>query len=186
MSQREKKLIFILFGAAFFIVNIFLFTSYTEAKQKKQVQLKTSTQELALKKQQILDFSDRMDESDWLNKYEPKAGTHADIRADLVNFVERGARNAGVSPKKRPMPLAQDPDEGGRYGTARVEMIVSGEDAKLYRFLTELQNPEQSRSITFLRIKPQRDDPTRVDCELILTQWFSFASDELPEEGTDY
>jgi hypothetical protein len=45
-------------------------------------------------------------------------------------------------------------------------------DDQLYKWLVELQDPALSRAITFLRISPQRDDPTRVDCELEVTQWF--------------
>ena len=53
MNEREKKLIFLLFGAAFIIVNIFLFTSYTEAKQKKKTALQKNAAELDLKKKEI-------------------------------------------------------------------------------------------------------------------------------------
>ena len=40
--------------------------------------------------------------------------------------------------------------------------------------------PELNRAITFLRISPQRDDPTRVDCELEVTQWFRPEIEEEP------
>ena len=35
MNSREKTLIFVLFGVAFLIINIFLFTSYQTVMQKK-------------------------------------------------------------------------------------------------------------------------------------------------------
>ena len=35
MNSREKTLIFVLFGVAFFVINIFLFTSYPDGDAKK-------------------------------------------------------------------------------------------------------------------------------------------------------
>lgn len=182
MNQREKKLICILFGGAFFIVNIFLFSSYKGAKQKKEIQLKKNADELALKNKQITESDDRINEVDWLIEHEPKEGTHAEVRADLVNFAEQSALRSGVTAKKRPSPLPENLEEDGRYSTARVEMLVNARDAELYRWIIELQNPEKSRSVTFLRVKPQRDDNTRVECELVLTEWFTPASEESSDE----
>jgi hypothetical protein len=53
-------------------------------------------------------------------------------------------------------------------------------DRELYRWLTDLQDPAKARSVTLLRISPQRDDATRVDCTLEVTQWFSPESEEDP------
>ena len=53
-------------------------------------------------------------------------------------------------------------------------------DSQLYKWLSDLQEPRLSRSITFLRISPQRDDPTRVDCELEITQWFQPEMEQEP------
>ncbi len=182
MNDREKKLIFILFGGAFFIVNIFLFSSYTEAKQKKEIQLKKNADELALKKKEIGESDDRISEIEWLIDNGPKEGVHAEVRADLVNFAEKSALRAGVSTKKRPSPLPENPDEDGSYSTARVEMLVNARDPEFYRWLIELQDPQKGRAVTFLHIKPQRDDNTRVECELVLTQWFTPILDDAPAE----
>lgn len=176
MNEREKKLIFVLFGAAFLIVNIYLLTSYFAAVQDRKSALKKNAAELAMKKQQIREAGGRQDEMNWLIDHAPKEGTHAAVRADLVVFAERSAQQNGVMPKSsksRPIPLPEDPNEVGIYRTARVKVLVNARDPELYRWLIELQDPAQSRSITMLRIAPQRDDKERVDCELELTQWFS-------------
>ena len=172
MNQREKKLIFILFGAAFLIVNLFLFSSYSSTKQKKEMLLKKNAEELVLKKRQILESDERMDEMNWLIDNAPKEGTHAGVRAELVTFTEQSAQRNSVTPKSRPVPLPENFEETGVYRTAKVKMLVNARDPEFYRWLIELQNPEKSRSVTNLRIQPQRDDPTRIDCELELTQWF--------------
>jgi len=182
MNSREKKLIFILFGAAFLIVNLFLFTSYQSAKQKKEVALKKNAAELQLKHEEMNQSEEKVDEMNWLIDHAPQEGNHSDVRADLVTFTETSAKRNRVKTKKRPTPIPEDIEEQGAYRTARVKVTVNAADPELHRWLIELQDPEKSRSITYLRIQPQRDDPHRVDCELELTQWFYPATGENSEE----
>ncbi len=66
MNDREKKLIFILFGAAFLIVNIFLFTSYNAAMKKKENQLKQGTKDLKKMKTELDAWESQMSDVDWL------------------------------------------------------------------------------------------------------------------------
>lgn len=178
MNEREKKLIIILFGAAFIIVNLFGFTSYNAALQKKQVELKTGADELKLKRRQLVEANDRMDEVDWLAENMPAEGTHAGVRADLVTFTEQSANKQRVDIKKRPRPQGEDPNETGDFRSAVVKVQVNCRDAELYRWLCELQNPKKARAITRLKITPHRDDKTRIDCDLEVTQWFSPISED--------
>lgn len=184
MNEREKKLIFILFGAAFLIVNVFLFTSYTAAKQKKEAAIEKNKKSLALKKKEIDESDERIDEMNWLIDHEPGEGSHAAVRAELVTFTEQSARRNGVTSKSRPVPVPENIEEQGAFRTAQVKMIVNAPDREFYRWLVELQNPEKSRSVTRIRVNPQRDDPTRIDCELELTQWFLPATEDNTEEVT--
>ncbi|BDS05684.1 hypothetical protein NT6N_07240 [Oceaniferula spumae] len=183
MNDREKKLIFLLFGAAFIIVNLFLYTSYTAAKQKKEIALDKGAKEIALKEKQLLEADERIAEMNWLIDYAPKEGTHAAVRADLVTFAEQSAQRNGITMKKRPVPVREEAEPTGAYHIARVKVLVNARDPEFYRWITELQNPEKSRSVTMLRISPQRDDPTRIDCELEITQWFAPAADDLLDDN---
>ena len=74
--------------------------------------------------------------------------------------------------KVRPSPQLADADESGAYRSAKVKVEASATDRELYGWLTDLQDPRKSRSVTLLRISPQRDDPARVDCVLEVSQWF--------------
>ncbi|MBK1832225.1 hypothetical protein JIN77_15915 [Verrucomicrobiaceae bacterium R5-34] len=178
MNDREKKLIFILFGAAFLIVNVFLFTSFTTARQKKQMELMKGEKELALKNKQLDEAGERQNEIDWLLDHAPQPGTHASVRADLVTYVQQTAQRNNLTLKKPPVPVREELEPTGAYRIAQVRVLVNARDAELLRWLTELQNPDKSRSVTMLRISPQRDDATRVDCELEVTQWFAPATDD--------
>jgi len=178
MNEREKKLIIILFGAALIIVSLFGYTSYSAALQKKRVELKTGADELTLKRSQLEEANERMAEVTWLAENMPAEGTHASIGADLVTFTEQSANKQRIDIKKRPSPQREDENETGDFRSAVVKVQVNCRDAELYRWLCDLQNPKKARAITFLKITPQRDDATRIDCQLKVTQWFSPISEE--------
>ena len=181
MNEREKKLIIILCSAAFIVANLFGFTAYNAALQKKRVELKTGGDELKLKRSQLEEAHERNDEITWLAENLPGDGTHASVRADLVTFTEQSAVKHRVTIKKRPSPLREDPNETGDFRSAIVKVQVNCRDAELYRWLCDLQNPKIARSVTRLRITPQRDDATRINCELEVTQWFSPISEDEEE-----
>jgi hypothetical protein len=180
MNDREKKLIFILFGAAFLIVNIFLFTSYNAAMKKKENQLKQGTKDLKKMNTELDAWESQIADVDWLLDNPPVEGTHGKIGAELATYTEKSALRYKVQLKKRPSPQRENPEEGGAFRSARVKVLGNAMDRELYLWLTDLQDPQKGRSITSLRISPQRDDPTRVDCELEVTQWFT---PEIEEEA---
>lgn len=178
MNEREKNLIFILVGAGFIVANLFGFTTYRGALDKKKAEFKKGESELKVKRRQLEESYERIDEIEWLAENRPVDGTHASIRAELVTFTEQSARKHRVDIKRRPSPLRADPEESGPFRSAVVKVMVNCRDAELYRWLCDLQDPRKSRSITRLRITPQRDDATRIDCELEVTRWFSPLSED--------
>jgi hypothetical protein len=180
MNNREKKLIFILFGAAFLIVNVFLFTSYNTAMKKKENQLKQGTKELKKMNKELDAWASQEDDVNWLVDNPPVVGIHSQVRSDLVSVVQRSAQKYRVTPKKAPIPQPENTEEFGAYRSARVKVLGNAMDRELYLWLTDLQDPQKGRSITSLSISPQRDDPTRIDCELEVTQWFT---PEIEEEA---
>lgn len=172
MNTREKNLILILFGVAFLIINAFVFTSYQAAIIQKRVQLQKGARQLEQMEKDLAMWATRAAEVEWLSNHQPAEGVHGTVGAELVKDAEEAARRHGITLPKRPSPQKADTDEAGVYQSARVKVLADAMDQQLYNWLTDLQNPEKSRSITFLRISPQRDDPTRVDCELEITQWY--------------
>lgn len=178
MNEREKKLIFILFGAAFLIANVFAFTTYQKAMARKQIELTRKTQDYEKKMEELDKADSRLEERRWLENHAPKEGTHAEVRAELVTFTEQSAGRRQVKLKRRPELLSADTKQDGAYRSASIKVIANAEDKQLYSWLADLQDPEKSRTITSLRITPQRDDPTRVDCVLEVASWFTPKSEE--------
>lgn len=173
MSNREKKLIYLLFGAAFIIVNVYLYTSYNAAKTQKQKLLAKGRADIERMQKDIDNAGKLQEDLDWLRDHEPAEGVHDAVRSNLLVAVRQSALKYRVVPKKGPQPLPERADESGAYRSARVEVLANARDRELFLWLTDLQDPQKSRSITFMSITPQRDDPTRVDCKLEVTQWFT-------------
>lgn len=173
MNKREKTLIAVLFGVAFFIVNIFLFTSYQAGMQKKRSQLNNGAKQLRQMDEDLAIWESQAQDVEWLSNNQPAEGVHGNIGADLVKETVTMAQRHGVILPSLPSPLPADNQEFGVYRSARVKVKANAMDEQLYKWLTDLQDPERSRSITSLRISPQRDDQTRVDCELEVAQWFT-------------
>lgn len=178
MNEREKNLILILVGAAFIIANLFGFTTYSTSLKKKEAQLKTGASELKLKRQQIEEADERIDEIDWLAENRPADNTHDGVLAELVAFTEQSANKNRINIRKHPKPLPAKLDEVGNFSQAVVRVSVDCRDAELYRWLCELQDPKKARAITRLKIMPQRDDATRISCEVEVSQWFTPVDEE--------
>jgi hypothetical protein len=173
MNNREKKLIIILFGAAFIIVNLFLFTSFNTAKQQKKALFSKGAKDLEKMELELDEADSQIPDRDWLFDNPPVEGTHGKVGAELATYTEKSALSNRVKLKKRPSPQREDAEESGAYRSARVKVLGNATDRELYLWLTDLQDPKQGRSITQLRISPQRDDATRIVCELEITQWFT-------------
>ena len=180
MNAREKNLVFLLFGVAFLVINIFLFTSFKAAMQKKRSQLDIGAKKLELMEQDLATWESKADDVEWLANNQPVVGVHGNIGAELAAYTEEVAKRHGVVLSKRPSPQRADTEEEGAYRSARAKVTANAMDNQLYKWLSDLQDPELSRSVTFLRISPQRDDPTRIDCELEITQWFRPEMEEEP------
>jgi|GEM_PF-863066 hypothetical protein len=180
MNDREKKLLTLLVVAAFVIANIFVYNLYNKGKQRLTVVLANGKNEIEEKSDKLAKAKNRYDEWDWFIENQPADGIHGRIRAELATYAEQSASRYRVLMKKRPILQREDLSEGGIFRSAKVKVIANGRDAEIYRWLVDLQDPKKSRSITRLMIAPQRDDATRMDCELELAQWFSPVS-----EGSD-
>ena len=180
MNTREKKLIAVLFGAAFLIVNVFLFTSYTEAKQRKTNQLNQGAKQLKQMKKELGAWKSQAEDVEWLSNNQPVEGTHGEIGADLTTYIEKSALRNRVKPRTRPSLQPQDLEESGAYRSATVRVAGNATDRELYMWMVDLQDPKKMRSITRLNIRPQRDgnDASKADCELEVTQWFTPKPDD--------
>ncbi|MFK7912219.1 MAG: hypothetical protein AB8F34_16715 [Akkermansiaceae bacterium] len=185
MNDREKKLLVLLGVAAFVIINIFAFNIYQKGIKRMKATLNNDGKEIQEKTEALIKADENLDDWDWWIENQPAQGTHGGVGAELATYTERSAGRYGLQIKRRPSPLRENLSEPGIFSSAKVKVSTNGRDAEMYRWLTDLQDPQKFRSITRLVITPQRDDATRMDCELEISQWFEPLPDDAEVTDAD-
>lgn len=171
MSPREKNLL-IFFGIAGFAVLNFLGINFYNTKRAEV----TSQRALAIKKletaQTISESRDQIaDEMDWLAEHEPEPVANQDIQTQLQQLVEREAKSIGLTIKTQ-KPLPTDTTSGSHYHRAKLQITVTGNEESLYRWFDRLNMPDKFRIASQIRLSPNTQDDTKIDCTATIEQWF--------------
>jgi hypothetical protein len=174
MNDREKKLVVMLGATAFAIVNLALYFKLYEPMRNKARKDIVASQATLKNADIFLDMRDQYaDEIDWLEKHQPKTAPPQEIDASLQRFAQSESLRNGLKTKprgQRILPSIQDP--GLIFARSRVEQNVTGREDALYRWLYRLQTPSEFRAITALRLAPDREDDTLIDCKVVVEEWF--------------
>ena len=170
MSDREKKLLALLLIAGFLIVNFFLYSIYVEKKSLYARDLESAKSQL----QQAITFressSEFAEQMTWLKEKEPAPATYQETQNALQLFAETQARNLGLTVKSQE-PLPTD-ESGTHYHRAQVKINLSGQEKALYQWFDAINDPDVFRTTYQIRMSPNTQDDTLIDCSATLSQWF--------------
>jgi hypothetical protein len=108
---------------------------------------------------------------DWLAEHEPEPTANQDVQTQLQQFAEREAKSTGLTIKTQ-KPLPTDATEGRNYHRAKIQFTVTGTEESLYRWFDRLNTPEQLRIASQIRLSPNTQDDTKIDCTVTVEQWF--------------
>lgn len=170
MSTREKNLLIILCLAGFLMLNFFLFSQYRQKKSLLEVGLDTAKNELQLAitlQENSVQISSEMD---WLTEHEPQAADYQTIQAQLLKFVDSEASKVGLEKKKQAYETTDT--SGTHFHRVQIIFNVTGREEALYRWLHAINEPTAFRAATQIRINPNSQDDTLVDCAVVISQWF--------------
>lgn len=170
MSSREKKLLIFFATAGFLVLNFLAIGLFN----KKQLEVETQRNQARVKLDTAEMFRDSreqvVDEMEWLAEHEPEPVANQDVQTQLQQLCEREARTAGLTIKTQ-KPLPTD-TTGLHYHRARIQLTVNGDEQALYRWFDRLNIPEQFRIASSIRISPNKEDDTKIDCTATIEQWF--------------
>ncbi|MBC7980312.1 MAG: hypothetical protein H7Y36_07090 [Armatimonadetes bacterium] len=170
MSPREKKLLALLLTAGFIILNFFLYTFYIQKKTRLSNELNVAQAKL----QQALAFqqssSQLAEEMTWLAEHEPAAAAYQDVQTTIQQFAEAQARNFGLTIKSQEL-LPTD-TSGLHYHRAQIKINLTGQEQALYRWFDAINDPASFRTAYQIRLTPNAQDDTLIDCSATLSQWF--------------
>lgn len=170
MSDRERKLL-IFFGVAIFLVANFFAYSLISKKQQEVASEVTKLEGVIREAEEFEAMEAQVrDEMQWLEDREPEPVEAEPVGPKLEQFANARATSAGLTVKKRT--ILPDDETGPSYWRARVEMQVSGMEQALYRWLSQLQDPNRFRAVTALRMSPNREDDTLIDANVVVEEWF--------------
>jgi FtsP/CotA-like multicopper oxidase with cupredoxin domain len=170
MSDREKKLLALFLIAGFLIVNFFLYSLYVEKKSLYASDLESAKSQL----QQAITFressSEFAEQMTWLAENEPAPATYEETQSALELFAVTQAQNLGLNVKSRE-PLPTD-ETGIHFHRAQVKINLSGQEKALYQWFDAINDPEVFRTAYQIRMSPNTQDDTLIDCSATVSQWF--------------
>lgn len=171
MSPREKTLLLFFASAAFLLLNFLGFRLFADHRTSLQNKRSAALVELETAERFRASSEDILDEMDWLAEHEPEPQPFQDVQNALQQLAESEATAAGLTIKTQKL-LPTDTTSGVHYHRAKVQISVTGSEEALYRWFDRINVPQQFRSATLLRISPNREDDTRIDCTADIEQWF--------------
>lgn len=171
MSNREKRLLFLFGFAGFFILNVLGFKLYQGKKQELSNRLTDARSKLQTAEIISSSRDQVAEDMAWLAENEPEPAAGQDVQTKLQKFCENEARAAGLTIKiQRPMPT--DATEGRHYHRAKFQFTMTGTEQGLYQWLHRVNVPSDFRIATKIRLNPNKEDDTKIDCVAEVEQWF--------------
>jgi hypothetical protein len=171
MSPREQKLL-IFFGlAGFAILNLLAFNYAQTKRTEVDAQRQQALQKLATAEMFQESSAQVIDQMNWLAEHEPQPATNQEVQTSLQQLTEREAKSAGLTIKTQ-KPLPTDAGEGKHYHRAKIQITVTGAEEALYRWFDKLNTPDQFRIASEIRLTPNQQDDTKIDCTATIEQWF--------------
>ena len=172
MSSREKNLLSLLLLAGFLMLNFFLYSLFKQKKTIFQTNLDTAKNNLQLAIIQQTNSEQFADQMQWLATHEPEPSNGETIQGQLQAYIDDQARVSGLTIKGKQRFLPTDAPQGANYHRAQIEISVTGSDQNIYRWLYIINEPSAFRAATQIRLTPNTQDDTLLDCTAIISQWF--------------
>ena len=170
MSAREKNLLTLFLVAGFFILNFFLYSLFIQKRAQLQNELSAAKSKL----QQAIVFSESSaqirNEIEWLAQHERNPAVYQDVQTELQQFAVNQAQTFGLTIKAQEL-LPTD-ESGVHFHRAQVKLNVTGEEQSLYRWFNAINDPDAFRATYQIRISPNAQNDTLIDCSATLAQWF--------------
>jgi len=171
MSAREKKLLTFFAIAGFVILN-FLAIGFAKSKRLEVDRDRAAARQKLATAEMFRESRGQVtDQMEWLAEHEPQPAANQDVQTTLQQLAEREAKATGLMIKTQE-PLPTDATAGRHYHRAKIQLTVTGTEEALYRWFDRLNVPEQFRIASQIRLTPNQQDDTKIDCTATIEQWF--------------
>jgi hypothetical protein len=171
MSPREKKLLIFFASAGFIVLNFLGFGFYQTQRAEVERARDQARQQLDTAEMYRASREQVNDQMEWLASHEPDPASNQDVQVQLESLCKKEAQSAGLTIKNQRL-LPTDASEGRHYHRAKIQITVTGTEQALYRWFDRLNMPDQLRAATYIRLSPNQQDDTVIDCTATVEQWF--------------
>jgi type II secretory pathway component PulM len=164
MTPREKNLLIFLGVALFIILNLVGFNSFYSPAINKARGAKTIAEGKLEEAERVLSQSAELEpEIQWLERTGTVVTNPPVAQSKLQALLRKqaSARNLDIR-DSRILPY----QPGLHYDRVRVLFKVTGMELDVFSWLTSIHQPTQRQVVTKMEMKPQNNDPTRVECEI--------------------
>lgn len=170
MSPREKNLLIFFALAGFAIVNLLAFNFATSKRVEVNANRAQAEQALATAETFRTNSEQVSKEMEWLAEHQPEPAANQDVQTNLQLFADRHAKEVGLTIKaQKPFPTDAT---GTHFHRAKFQFTVTGTEQALYQWFDRLNVPDQLRITTQIRLTPNQQDDTKIDCTATVEQWF--------------
>lgn len=174
MSKRESNLL-LLFGATGLIF-LLLWGYQSYAGFRVRLQNDRVAAENALREAELyLKSSESIqDEIDWLSQHEPAPQAGEQVPTKLQQLASAEATKAGMQVKKMEIlpDRSAESEEATLYRVGQVKFTVTGDEKNLYAWFDRMHSPNDFRAISQLTLSPNREDDSKIDCQVVFDQWY--------------
>ncbi len=171
-TRNEKILLAILIAIVFFSGNYYGYRWLA----KRQADLQASYQDLLDEKLQAQIDLQKEDlwtkRKAWINEHEPALGEEGDAKAQVLEFVKKGAQANKLEILEQSLNDTQNDASGSRVYVA---LKVKGSMEGLCHWLADLQKPVNFYAVTKFSLKADQDAKSFV-CTLQLARFFKGGS----------
>ena len=172
VTNNEKVLLSVL--AAFIFVSGNYFGYRWLAKKQSTLQLAYAglRADQAEAKVDLLESDKYAQRKAWINQHEPPLGNEGDAKAQVLDFVLKGAGDNKLEIMDRNL---NDVEHGAAGTRVNVSIKVKGSMQSLCKWLADLQKPDQFYAVSSFALKADQDQKSMV-CTLQIARYFKEGS----------
>lgn len=170
MSPREKKLLVFFAIGGFVIVNLLGYSFFAKRQLAIRSQHVQAVNQLKAAEMISASRDEVQSQMEWLAKHEPEPSAYQPVQTALQQLAEKEVTAVGLTLKTQKL-LPTD-DKGTYYHRVKVQLTVLGTEKALYTWFDHLNSPENLRCVTHIRLSPNKEDDTQIDCMATVEQWF--------------
>ena len=167
LKAREQRLLFAFIATLFLTATWYTWKFFKSNRDRAfEVEHQLSLQEAEV--EVLLEERDKWTRrSEWLEAYQPAFTSRGEVQNELYQEAQADVEGVEVSDIDL-LEQIETPD----YIQAGVSFVAKGTLVDVFKWLHSLQQPESFRVIRTLRVVPDREDPSLVQCDVELLKWY--------------